>query len=244
MIDLQNISKGFGEQVIHQNLSMQVEQGQRLCLVGGSGVGKSLLMKLILGLEDLDEGEIYFEGQAISQLDVFEGFELMEKCGVVFQNAALFDSLTIRENVGLRLDEHGKYQPAEIDRMGLDVLSKVQLSGEILDLLPNQLSGGMQKRVAIARAIILHPSYLFYDEPTTGLDPENAAYIDDLILQLAQDPNTNSIIITHDLETILRVATQVAMLGNKGLIFHGLTQDFWQSDDPQIQAFLRRRKEA
>ncbi|MCI4670051.1 MAG: ATP-binding cassette domain-containing protein [Bacteroidia bacterium] len=242
MIEIQQVSKAFGGKTIHQGLSMEIPAGQRLCIVGGSGIGKSVLMKLILGLEPLDEGEIFFEGKAVSLLDETGLFELMSDCGVVFQHAALFDSLTIGENIGLRLLENEELPFTEIEILVKEALSKVQLSADVIEMLPSQLSGGMQKRAAIARAIIHKPKYLFYDEPTTGLDPENAAYIDELILDLSKEEETTSLIITHDLDTIKRVASHVAMFGPDGLIYHGLAEEFWSSTLPEIEAFLRRKK--
>lgn len=242
MIDLQGVGKKYGEKFIHRDLSMKIVGGERLCVVGGSGVGKSVLMKLILGLEGFNEGEIYFEGVSLSNIDETSHFELMNKCGVVFQHAALFDSLTIAENIGLRLMEQGDMDPNELDRLVATTLKQVHLSEEVMDMLPEQLSGGMQKRVAIARAIIHKPRYLFYDEPTTGLDPENAAYIDELILELSNDTDTTSLVITHDLDTIAKVASHVAMFGAGGLVYHGEAQGFWDSPKEEVRAFLRRKQ--
>lgn len=243
MIELQSLGKSYDGRYIHQDLSLTIEKGQRLCIVGGSGVGKSVLMKLILGLEEFEEGEIFFDGMALSRLGEKAHFKLMGKCGVVFQHAALFDSLTIKENIALRLVEEGNLDTATIHQMVVDVLKKVQLSEDVLNRLPAQLSGGMQKRVAISRAIIHKPAYLFYDEPTTGLDPENAAYIDELIMELSKDEQTTSVIITHDLDTISKVASHIAMFSPGNLVFHGTAYDFWSSGLEEVQAFLRRKNE-
>jgi len=243
MIRIEGLVKAFGHRTIHRDIHMDIPQGERLCLVGGSGVGKSLLMKMIIGLEDFQEGEIYFEDQRMSQIDENRLFELMDKCGVVFQGAALFDSLNVRENVGLRLDEARQLSHEEITGMVMEVLEEVHLSADILDKFPAQLSGGMQKRVAFARAIIHQPRYLFYDEPTTGLDPENSNNIDELILKLAQRPDRTSIIITHDLQSIKKVATSVAMLKDESVIFHGSAHDFWQTDEPEVKRFIQRSVE-
>ncbi|MEO0898470.1 MAG: ATP-binding cassette domain-containing protein [Bacteroidota bacterium] len=240
MIRLQSLGKKFGKRYIHQHLSMDIPTGERLCLVGGSGVGKSILMKMMLGLEDYQEGHIFFEEVEIGKMTEQDKVELMQKCGVVFQGAALFDSLTVRENIGLRLDEERELSGEEIDQRVAEVLEAVHLNPSIMPQFPAQLSGGMQKRVAIARAIVHQPTYLFYDEPTTGLDPENAGNIDQLILTLSEIGNTTSVIITHDLETIKKVGTQVAMLSKEGLIFHDKAELFWSSMIPEVQRFVHR----
>ena len=240
MIRLQSLGKKFGKRYIHQHLSMDIPTGERLCLVGGSGVGKSILMKMMLGLEDYQEGHIFFEEVEIGKMTEQDKVELMQKCGVVFQGAALFDSLTVRENIGLRLDEERELSGEEIDQRVAEVLEAVHLNPSIMPQFPAQLSGGMQKRVAIARAIVHQPTYLFYDEPTTGLDPENAGNIDQLILTLSEIGNTTSVIITHDLETIKKVGTQVAMLSKEGLIFHDKAELFWSSLIPEVQRFVHR----
>ena len=240
MIRLQSLGKKFGKRYIHQHLSMDIPTGERLCLVGGSGVGKSILMKMMLGLEDYQEGHIFFEEVEIGKMTEQDKVELMQKCGVVFQGAALFDSLTVRENIGLRLDEQRELSGEEIDQRVAEVLEAVHLNPSIMPQFPAQLSGGMQKRVAIARAIVHQPTYLFYDEPTTGLDPENAGNIDQLILTLSEIGNTTSVIITHDLETIKKVGTQVAMLSKEGLIFHDKAELFWSSLIPEVQRFVHR----
>ncbi|MEO1415117.1 MAG: ATP-binding cassette domain-containing protein [Bacteroidota bacterium] len=240
MITLSHIHRQFGNHVIYTDLSTAIEEGARVCIVGKSGVGKSLLMKIILGLEKLNGGQVTFGTYQWGADREDIPSELLSKCGVVFQGNALFDSLTIRENVGLKLDEAHQLPKEEIDQLVVTALDAVGLKRDIWDLLPSSLSGGMQKRVAIARAIIDRPPFLFYDEPTTGLDPVNAAVIDELMLSLALEQDRTSIVITHDVQTVAMFATQVIMLSEEGIIFDGAKEYFLSDPHPEIQQFLNR----
>jgi phospholipid/cholesterol/gamma-HCH transport system ATP-binding protein len=240
VIKIQHISKAFGNQQILEGINLEIPDDAHLGLVGGSGSGKSVLMKLILGLEKPDQGEIYIDGEPTSQFSTKDWPRVLHRFGVVFQGAALFDSLTILENVGIKLIEDREGTPAEIEDRVVESLRKVNLGPEILHKYPAQLSGGMRKRVGISRAIIHDPTYMIYDEPTTGLDPVSADIIDELILNLTSVPGKTSIIITHDMNTVKRIATQVAMIHQKELLFNGSKDDFLKADHPSIQAFLAR----
>jgi len=198
------------------------------------------LVKLILGLLPLDDGDIYVEGQSIRAFSKQDWQRLLKKFGVVFQGAALFDSLTILENVGIRLFEAHQLTRPRIQDLVVEALEKVHLSADILHKYPSELSGGMRKRVGISRAIIHEPQYLVFDEPTTGLDPINSGAIDELIDELAQKPERTSIIITHDMYTVGQIASQVAMIHEQRLLYDGSGADFLRSHKPEIQAFLAR----
>ncbi|MCL4149925.1 UNVERIFIED_CONTAM: hypothetical protein GTU68_021272 [Idotea baltica] len=240
MIEYQHISKKFGEQEVLKDISFQVPDGSRLCIVGGSGSGKSVTVKLLLGLETTDEGEIIIDQQAVRGFSQTEWRNLLQEFGVVFQGAALFDSLNVLENVGLKLFEERSASPSEIKQQVIEALDQVNLSPDILTKYPAELSGGMRKRVGISRAIIDRPRYLIYDEPTTGLDPLSSQIIDDLMTELSKEPGRTSIIITHDMYTVRKLATQVIMLHNQEIIFDGTSADFFSSDLPEISTFLSR----
>lgn len=240
MISLRHIYKSFNEKTVLENLSLEIPDESRLCIVGGSGVGKSVLTKLILGLVPIDQGDILIDGRSILSLGPTDWVEVLDQFGVVFQGAALFDSLTVRENVGLKLYEAKQVSPTQIKERVVEVLNRVRLEANILERYPAELSGGMRKRVGIARAIINEPRYLFYDEPTTGLDPVSAGAIDQLIEDLSEEPGRTSLIITHDLETVRRVATGVAMVYDKQIGFQGTAEEFFDSDLPEVKAFLQR----
>lgn len=223
-----------------EDVSLDIPTGSRFCLLGGSGSGKSVLIKLILGLTEIDQGEIYIEDQPISKLSR-EGWQAtLSHFGVVFQGAALFDSLNVLKNVGIRLFEERKESPDQIKEKVIQALEAVNLSSDILIKYPEQLSGGMKKRVAIARAILHQPRYLVYDEPTTGLDPESASAIDELIENLAKAPERTSLIITHDMHTVKRVAREVALIHDRRISFYGSQEDFLKSNQEEVQAFLNR----
>lgn len=240
MISLDHVSKRFGNKVILKNISFEVPTGSHLCLIGRSGSGKSVLSKLILGLLPLEEGEIHFAGQRLRGLDRKNWQTLLAKIGVVFQGSALFDSLTVQENVGLTLYESHRWSEKEIQEKVVSCLDMVQLSPGILDQYPASLSGGMRKRVGIARALIHEPEYLLFDEPTTGLDPINAEAIDELILSLMEARSLTTIIITHDMATVKKLATHVAMLHEQELGFFGERETFLVAEHPEVQAFLKR----
>lgn len=241
MIKFQNIHKKWGDKVVLSNLSMEIPKGSRFCLVGMSGSGKSVCSKLMLGLEEPDSGEVWIDGENTKDFSEKEWQKIAQKFGVVFQNAALFSSLNILENVGIRLWEERKLPTNVIIDKVVESLENVGLSSHILQQFPDELSGGMRKRVGIARAIIHQPEYLIYDEPTTGLDPINANLIDDLIVLLAAEKNRTSIVITHDFHTLKKLNGTVAMLHHNHIYFEGTCAAFFESNDDEIQNFLSRK---
>jgi len=240
MITLSGIHKSFGSQTILDGVDLEIPDGDRLFIVGGSGTGKSVLTKLILGLEKPDQGIIKIDGKNTAEFRPRDWQEVLRQFGVVFQGAALFDSLTVLENVGIKLYEARQEAREHIRARVIQALQQVNLDESILPKYPSQLSGGMRKRVGIARAIIEEPRYLFYDEPTTGLDPASSTIIDDLIGSLANAANRTSIVITHDMYSVQKLARRVAMIYNQRLHFYGGAADFFESEDPIIRAFLAR----
>lgn len=241
MIELRHVSKAFGPLQVIRDLSLTIGKGERLCIIGKSGTGKSVLMKLITGLLAVDEGEIWINGENVTHYSQRQWNQLMHHFGVVFQGSALFDSLTVEENVGIRLFEDRKAKPEEIRQRVSEALRLVGLKPEeILQKYPSSLSGGMRKRVGVARAIIHRPEYVFYDEPTTGLDPINSEVIDELISSLSNDPDRTSILITHDMYTVKHIATKVLMIHEAELRFWGTPEALFSSTDPVILSFLKR----
>jgi phospholipid/cholesterol/gamma-HCH transport system ATP-binding protein len=241
MITLKGIWKGFQGQSILEDISFSIAEGERLCVIGQSGIGKSVLMKLITGLLEPDRGEIWIDGAEVTKFRPQDWNKLLLDFGVVFQSAALFDSLSVYENVGIRMIEERQLKPAQIAERVADSLQLVGLEPkEVMQKFPSELSGGMQKRVGIARAIVNRPKYIFYDEPTTGLDPVNSGRIDDLMHSLAQEQGRTSIIITHDMYTVKTIATRVAFIHEKKLHFHGTPAELFASSDAEIGRFLAR----
>lgn len=241
MIELRNVSKAFGSQQVLQDISFQIRPGEKLCIIGQSGSGKSVLMKIITGLLTADSGEVLIEGRDVKSLDRRGWNELLQNFGVVFQGSALFDSLDVYENVAIRLIEERKTPVAEIRRRVEEALRAVGLQpAEMMHKFPAELSGGMQKRVAVARAIIHLPTYVFYDEPTTGLDPLSSEKVDELIESLSTEKNRTSIIITHDLATVKKIATHVLMIHECRLHFNGSAADLFASQDAVVRRFLER----
>lgn len=241
MIELKNVSKRFGDQLVLDDITLHIPADNCVCLIGGSGAGKSLLARIILGLEPADSGKISINGYSPLQLSPDSLKQLYGEIGVVFQANALFDSLTVRENIGLRLDEEG-VPGQDVDRLVLESLKKVGLDSHILDQLPASLSGGMQKRVGIARAIVHQPSLLVYDEPTSGLDPVNADRIDQLIASIQAQEGQTSLIITHDLDSVHLLADTIILLHQGRIHFTGTWQQFAASEDPVVSEFLKRRR--
>jgi phospholipid/cholesterol/gamma-HCH transport system ATP-binding protein len=240
MIRLNNIHKAFGEKVVLEGFTLEVLEGETMVIIGYSGTGKSVAIKHIVGLLEPDEGTVEVDGLMVAKLTRRELYKLRERIGYVFQFAALFDSLSIGENVAMGLRKQGKLTEAEIRERVADALDLVDLPG-IEDRFPSELSGGMRKRVGIARAIALRPKYLLYDEPTTGLDPVTSAVIDELMVRMREKLGVTSIVITHDLRSAYRVGTHIAMLYEGRIRQVAPVEEFQQSRDPIVRQFLEGR---
>lgn len=239
MIELIEVSKSFGPKVILNRVSFRVEEGETLGLFGPSGTGKSVTLKHIIGLIEPDEGDVIVDGISIPDASRSQLKSVRQRVGYVFQGSALFDSMDVEENILLGMPEQmvEKDKAAAHDRV-LECLGLVNLELDVARLYPSELSGGMQKRVAIARAIAGHQKYLLYDEPTTGLDPKNAAIITNLISHLNDEIGVTGIVVTHDLENAFRVCDRVALLYNSRIHSVGTVHEFVESDDPVVQSFV------
>ena len=240
MIEINDLHKSFAGKKVLQGINLTIEAGETLVIIGRSGCGKSVLIKHIVGLLEPDSGYVKVEGKIVSELSQKELYELRKKFGFLFQGSALFDSMTVEENVSLPLVESNQvFLKAEIKKIVEEKLDLVGLEG-ILNLKPSELSGGMKKRVALARALVTNPSYILYDEPTTGLDPIMSDSIDHLIKHLSGKLNVTSIVVTHDMYSVKNVADRVAMI-NEGIIyFTGKPDELVNSSDNIIQEFIRR----
>ncbi|MEM6262032.1 MAG: ATP-binding cassette domain-containing protein [Bacteroidota bacterium] len=238
MIEFIHAYKRFGKEEILQNISLKISEGDQVCIIGGSGSGKSLLTRLILGLETLSEGKLLIQGQDTTDWTEENWHPIRKHFGVVFQGAALLDSMTIRQNIGLRLDEERKLTPSEIDDRVAEALTQVGLTATIWNKLPSEISGGMQKRVGMARAIIYEPEVLVFDEPTTGLDPINIQALNELMVQIAAEPGRTIITVTHNLATLNKLAKRVIMLHDNGILFNGSLPQLMASSNSYIQQFL------
>ena len=240
MIEIKDLHKSFGSKKVLQGVNLTIEKGETLVIIGRSGCGKSVLIKHIIGLLQPDSGFVKVEGKIVSDLKEKELYELRKKFGVLFQGSALFDSMTVEENVGLPLVESKlEYSKSEIRKTIEEKLSLVGLSGN-LNLKPSELSGGMKKRVALARALVTNPSYILYDEPTTGLDPIMSDSIDNLIKDLSEKLNVTSIVVTHDMYSVKNVAQKVAMMNEGVIYFTGKPEELINSTDKVIEDFIRR----
>ncbi len=237
MIELKNLTKSFGDKTVTKNLDLTIEDGEFLAIIGRSGEGKSVLLKQIIGLIHPTSGSVIIDGQDITKLSKHELRAVFKKCGYVFQFAALLDSLNVFENVGITLIEED-WPEEKIKPLVVEKLRNVGLDESILDRYPNELSGGMKKRVGLARTLMLSPKVLIYDEPTTGLDPITVRLIHELIKKTHIEQKTTTIVISHDID-IFNYATQVAMLHQGKIVYKGPTKDIWECKDPYIYQFIR-----
>lgn len=237
MILIQDIHRRFGANHVLRGVDLNIEDGETIVIIGRSGCGKSVLLKHIMGILEPDEGDIKIDGRSMVSMPSAEqdGFRL--RLGMLFQGAALFDSLTVRENVGFSLYEHTKLSEEMIKQKVAEKLGLVGLQG-IEDLMPASLSGGMKKRVGLARAICNEPEIILYDEPTTGLDPINADVINDMILRMQEKLRVTSIVVTHDMTSAYKVADRIAMLYDGRIIGVGTPEQIKNSPDPIIQQFI------
>lgn len=236
-IELSGICKAFGKRRIYDDLALSVQRGETLALLGGSGSGKSVLLKLLIGLIKPDAGSIRFDGQELASLGEEALLPVRRRISMLFQSGALFDSISVGENIAYPLREHLNLTEQEIAARVAEKLRLVGLAG-IEEMRPAELSGGMRKRVAIARAIAADPEVLLYDEPTTGLDPINARRINELILAIQRDLHVTAIVVTHDLASAFMVADRMAMLSDRRIIATLPCDEFRRSAEPAICEFV------
>ncbi len=237
IIEIKGISKGFNSHRVLKNLNLAVKRGSTLVVIGRSGCGKSVMLKHIVRLMRPDSGKVFIDGQDIWELGEQDVFILRKRMNIVFQGGALFDSLTVGENVGFELIEHGFVSESEIFDRVEEALSLVGLSG-ISNLTPSELSGGMKKRVALARAICTNPEILLYDEPTTGVDPITADSINELIVSLHDKLKVTSIAVTHDMKSAYKIADRIAMLYQGQIIAEGTPSEIQNTDHPIVHQFI------
>ena len=237
MISIKNVTKNFGGKNVLNGLSLEISRGETLVVMGQSGCGKSVLLKIITGLISADSGEIWFEGTEISKLKTKKMNILRRKIGMLFQSAALFDSMTVAENIAFMLDQHTDLSKQEMRKVVDEKLSLVDLEG-VQDLRPAELSGGMRKRVGLARALAFEPEVIFYDEPTTGLDPVTCTEINQLIRDLHERLRVTSVVVTHDMHSAFSVATRMAMIHEGEKIADGSPDEIINIDNPILQQFI------
>jgi phospholipid/cholesterol/gamma-HCH transport system ATP-binding protein len=240
MIEIYNLYKSFGSKKVLDGVNLKIHTGETIVIIGRSGSGKSVLIKHIVGLLNPDDGYIKVENQRVDELNEKDLYNLRRKFGFLFQGSALFDSMTVGENVALPLVESSNgYTKSEIQKIVSEKLGLVDLP-DIQKLKPSELSGGMKKRVGLARALVTNPDYILYDEPTTGLDPIMSDSIDNLIKDLGTKLNVTSVVVTHDMYSVKNVADKVAMIHDGKMYFVGKPQDLLTSDDPVIIDFIKR----
>lgn len=237
-IRIAGVEKSFGSRLVLKGLHCELPAGQISVLIGASGCGKSTLLRMLIGLIVPDAGSIECNDQALSSWGPQEWINFRQRVGMVFQSSALFDSLTVGQNVGFSLREHTRMKEPEIQAIVAEKLQVVGLSGTA-EAYPSELSGGMQKRVAIARALVRDPELILYDEPTTGLDPITSTVIEDLIVAISQQTCATSVVVTHQLSTIQRTADRIVMLHEGLVIGEGEAAEILSSSNPLISGFLR-----
>jgi phospholipid/cholesterol/gamma-HCH transport system ATP-binding protein len=241
LISIHNLQKSFGEQPVLRGIDLEIEDGETIAIVGQSGCGKSVLLKHIIGLMKPDAGSVLVDNVNMETARERELQRARRHFGFLFQSSALFDSMTVAENITLGLREHGERDKSRLAQIVKEKLRLVGLRA-IEDVMPSDLSGGMKKRVGLARALASEPKYMFYDEPTTGLDPVTSDQIDDLIRDLTGKLNVTSLIVTHDMFTVERIAKRVVFLHEGRVYFDGTPIQFSHSNDPIVQQFNERYK--
>jgi phospholipid/cholesterol/gamma-HCH transport system ATP-binding protein len=237
MIRLVDVYKAFGDKEVLAGFSLDVREGETMVIIGYSGTGKSVAIKHIVGLLEPDEGEVWVDNQRVDTMPRRELYEMRSKIGYVFQFAALFDSLNIGDNVAMGLRRSSGLSEREIQQRVAEALDLVDLPG-VQPKFPAELSGGMRKRVGIARAIALRPKYMLYDEPTTGLDPVTSAVIDDLMVRMREKLGVTSIVITHDMKSAFTVGTRIAMLYQGRVRQVGTVDEIKRTQDPVVRQFI------
>ncbi len=247
IIELHDVDISFGRQPVLREISLSIPRGQTVAVIGESGCGKTVLLKMIIGLNRPSSGHIVFDGKRLDELNEKELTAERGRFGFLFQNAALFDSMTIAENIAFPLREHGRMKSAEIDKNVTERLAEVGLPRGVLEKRPAQLSGGMRKRVGLARALMMNPEVLLYDEPTTGLDPIMSDVINELILRTREQHEVTGIVVTHDMRSATKVADRIIMLyplarleeDEPQIIFDGTPKQILDCKDKRVSQFVR-----
>ena len=243
LFEMKGISKAFGDVVLFEDTSLSVHRGETLSIIGESGCGKSVWLKMMIGLVYADGGEVLFRGDDVMQMDAEGLAKVRRSVGYLFQGGALFDSMSVVDNVGYALREHKNMAEDEIrERVGV-CLEKVNLSRRILDQWPAELSGGMRKRVALARAIAVEPEIVLYDEPTQGLDPQSITIIAELISELQRDLDITSVLVTHDMRCAFSVSDRIAMVHDRKFPYVGTPQQLADSEAPDVKEFIEEALE-
>lgn len=242
-ISLTDVSKSFGSKTVLNGVTLDVMRGENVVVIGGSGTGKSVLLKCILGLMKPDRGSIRVDGAEMTRLGSRARDRMARKFGMLFQGAALFDSLPVWENVAFGLIQGGQMDRARARDRALEKLAQVGLGEDVADLHPSELSGGMQKRVGLARAIAGEPEIIFFDEPTTGLDPIMADVINDLIIKCVRELGATAVTITHDMTSARKIADRIAMLYQGRMIWTGTAAQVFESGNPFVDQFVHGRAE-
>jgi len=240
---VKNLAKDFGVKKVLTGIDLQVNKGESIVILGGSGSGKSVLIKILSGLLQPSSGSVKIDGEEITNMSAVARDKLMEKFGFLFQGGALFDSLSIWENVAFRLLYQQKIGKKEAREVAMQKLKAVGLSERVADLFPSELSGGMQKRASLARAIAVNPEIIFFDEPTTGLDPIMADVINDLIISNSKQLGATTITITHDMQSARKIADKIAMLYEGKIIWFGDVKDMYSSGNAYLDQFIHGRAE-
>ena len=236
-IVMEGVSKSFGPKMVLQETDLVIHKGETLVVIGRSGEGKSVLLKHIVRLLDPDAGQIWIEGEEISGMENAQLMELRKNFGFLFQGAALFDSMNVCKNVGLILEEHTNWSQERVRERARECLAQVGLVDSD-EKLPSELSGGMKKRAGLARAIVMEPEYILYDEPTTGLDPITGDAINDLIIKLQKELGVTSVVVTHDMASAFKVADRMAMLRRGKIVFTGTVDQVRSTDHPMVRQFI------
>jgi phospholipid/cholesterol/gamma-HCH transport system ATP-binding protein len=238
-IQVKTLRKSFGRQKVLNGIDLEVTKGETVSVLGRSGTGKSVLLKILIGLQSADSGSVRIHGQEISGLALKPLNEIRKTIGFLFQNSALYDSMTVEQNVAFPLERHSDLSDTQRRKRVRELLASVGMEKD-LDKLPGQISGGMQKRVGLARALALSPDILLFDEPTSGLDPITASEIDELILKMQKEENMTSIVVTHDIPSARRVSDRVALMRDGQILIEGTFKDLQQSKDKFVVEFINR----
>ena len=240
-IELRDVAKSFGANDVLCGVNLSIDPGESVAIIGGSGTGKSVTLKCILGLLKPDRGSVLVDGDDVTKMGTRDMEKVRAKFGMLFQGGALFDSLPVWRNVTFGITQGRARDAANMRRIAAENLERVGLDSNILNLKPSELSGGMQKRVALARAIAPRPEIIFFDEPTTGLDPIRADVINDLIVELVEDLGVTALTITHDMASARKIAHRVAMLYDGRIIWHGPRDRLYNSGNPYVDQFVQGR---